>query len=314
MRFIRFVEFTLIAGAAVGSLHAQADSRLAEIAAQQDQKAAQAKPEPPGRLERAMLSARDNAWVERVTNGIGGFRPAFGGLAAGNGFGLGTTYSQTGIWNGQLTLKAGARASFRGARKFDLELAAPKLANGRFFTEFDAVRHEYPRMSFYGLGPDSAKSGRTDFRLEDTAVDATFGVRPASHLTLGSSAGYVFNNVGPGTDRRYASTGQVYSPAQAPGIDVQSNFSRAGAFAQYDWRDNPDGPRRGGNYFAQFNDYRERRILAGENSWRLPQSVEAEYLVAELTGPRGPGISVYVKAGCNLVVGVERHFAALKEN
>ena len=39
---------------------------------------------------------------------------------------------------------------------------------------------------------------------------------------------------------------------------MQSNFLRTGAFAQYDWRDNPDGPRRGGNYFAQFSDYRDR--------------------------------------------------------
>jgi len=63
--------------------------------------------------------------------------------------------------------------------------------------------------------------------------------------------------VGPGTDSRYASAEQVYTPAQAPGIDVQQNFSRIGTFAQYDWRDNPAGARRGGNYFAQFSDYRK---------------------------------------------------------
>jgi outer membrane protein assembly factor BamA len=89
-------------------------------------------------------------------------------------------------------------------------------------------------------------------------VDAAFGVRPLSRLKLGASAGYVFNNVGKGTDSRYASTELVYSPAQAPGIDVQSDFLRVGGFAHYDWRDNPDGPRRGGNYFVQFSDYRDR--------------------------------------------------------
>ncbi len=84
------------------------------------------------------------------------------------------------------------------------------------------------------------------------------GMHPARHLTLGSSAGYLFNNIGAGTDSRYASAESIYSAAQAPGIDVQANYSRVGGFAQYDWRDNPGGPRRGGNYFAQFSDYRDR--------------------------------------------------------
>jgi hypothetical protein len=52
----------------------------------------------------------------------------------------------------------------------------------------------------------------------------------------------------------------------------------------------------------------ERRTLAGERTTQVPQTV-AEYLVAELTGAEGPAISVYVKTGANLVVGVERHFA-----
>src|SRR5262249_11167975 len=128
----------------------------------------------------------------------------------------------------------------------------------RFFAEFYAVHHDYPRLGYYGPGPESEKTGRTDFRLEDTAMDATFGLRPLNHLTLGTEAGYVFNNISRGTDSRFASAEQVYSPTQAPGIDAQSNFLRTGAFAQYDWRDNPDGPRHGGNYFAQFHDYRDR--------------------------------------------------------
>jgi hypothetical protein len=52
----------------------------------------------------------------------------------------------------------------------------------------------------------------------------------------------------------------------------------------------------------------ERRILTGERSTQVPQAA-ADYLVAELAGPQGPAISVYVKTGAHLVVGVERHFA-----
>ena len=115
-----------------------------------------------------------------------------------------------------------------------------------------------------------------------TAVDGTFGIRPIRHLSIAASAGYLFN-VGPGTDSRYASTETVYTPAQAPGIDVQSNFSRTGGYVQYDWRDNLGGPRRGGNYFAQFSDYRDRSF--GLSNFRR-LDLEAQQFVSVLNQRR----------------------------
>jgi outer membrane protein assembly factor BamA len=159
----------------------------------------------------------------------------------------------------------------------------PTLGDEHFFAEFYAVHHNYPSLGYYGTGAGSRKTGRTDFRLEDTAVDATVGYRPARHFAIGSSVGYLLNNIGPGTDDRYASSERVYSAAQAPGIDVQSNFLRTGAFAQYDWRDNPDGPRRGGNYFAQFSDYRDRTL--GLSDFRR-LDMEAQQYVSVLNQKR----------------------------
>ena len=275
--------FMAIGGAIASHGMAQTDSRTAEIAAQQEQKAAQATPDQPGKIENAMLWYREHDLLKKFFAGAGGFRPKVGGMGAGTGFGIGPEYRRTDLLDGQLTFRSSAQSSFRGDRKFDLELTAPKISAGRYFANFYAVHHDFPRLPYYGPGPDSKKSGRTDFRFEDTAVDATFGVRPAKHLTLGSSAGYVFNNVGHGTDPRYASTELVYSPAQATGIDAQSDYLRTGVFAQYDWRDNPDGPRRGGNYFAQFHDYRDRS-LGLSNFRRL--DLEAQQYVSALNHRR----------------------------
>jgi outer membrane protein assembly factor BamA len=252
------LQITLVAGVLAGQALSQTDSRLADIEEQQKQKATRTKADEPGKIERSMLWFRNHALLERASAGVGGFRPKLGGLGAGTGFGLGPEYRGTRLLGGELDFRASAQTSFRGDRRFDLDLAAPRIWGSRYFAEFYTVHHDYPRLNYYGPGPDSAKTGRTDFRLEDTALDATVGVHPLRRLTLGSSAGYVLNNIGPGTDPRYASAELVYSPAQAPGIQAQSNFLRTGAFAQYDWRDNPSGPRRGGNYFAQFGDYRDR--------------------------------------------------------
>jgi hypothetical protein len=59
----------------------------------------------------------------------------------------------------------------------------------------------------------------------------------------------------------------------------------------------------------------ERRVLAGENSTRLPRT-NAEYLMGRLTGADDHAISVYVKTkdGRQFVVGVEREFPVRNSN
>ncbi len=252
-------KIALLAGVSAGSIAAQDDaSRVAEIAAQQEAKAADAKPRDPNKVERVFVRAKEEDWVRRFTAGLDGLTPKFGGMAPGTGFAIGARFQRSDLYNGRMTFAAGASTSLQGDRKLDVEWSAPRLANGKVFTTVYAVRHEYGRLNYYGPGANSEKSGRTGFRLEDTAFDGTVGVRPLKRVTVGASAGYLFNNIGPGRDSRFASADETYTAQQAPGIDVQSNYLRTGAFAQYDWRDKADGPRRGGNYFAQIHNYSDR--------------------------------------------------------
>jgi outer membrane protein assembly factor BamA len=273
--------FTLLFAACAAAQ--DADSRAAEITVQQQEKAAHVEPDKPGRIERALLEFRERNYLERFTAGAKGFHLKLGGMASGSGFAAGPGYRRTDLLDGQLTIDLGYQASFRGSQKAEFQAWLPRLANSRAFAGFHAVRHNYPTLSYYGSGPDSRKTGRGNFRLEDAAFDATAGLYLTRRLTAGVSAGYLVNNTGPGTDSRYASAEQLYSPSQAPGIDSQSNFLRTSTFTQYDWRDNPDGPRRGGNYFAQFADYRDRTFGAA-NFRRL--DMEAQHYVSILNQRR----------------------------
>ncbi len=272
---------TLLCAARAGAQ--EQESRAAEIAAEQERKAAEARPAERNRIERALIYFRESNALDRFRDGAAGFRLKLGGLAPGSGFAFGPAFRRTDLLDGQLTLDAGYQASFQGAHKAEARVWLPKLANGRAFAGLYAVRHNYPTLSYYGSGPRSEKNGRSDFRLEDTAFDATAGLYLTPRLTTGISAGYLFNNIGSGTDSRYVSAERIYTPLQAPGIDFQSNFLRTGAFAQYDWRDNPDGPRRGGNYFAQFGDYRDRTFGAA-NFRRL--DIEAQQYLSVLNQRR----------------------------
>src|SRR6185436_7677872 len=130
MRFIfRLVPILAIAGTPA---LAQSDSRVAEIAAQQEQKATQVTVDRQNRVERAMLWFQSENSLQRFLAGAGGFRPKIGGMGPGTGFGIGPAYG-TDLLGGYLRLNASAQASFRGDRRFDIDLAAPKLGGGRYF-------------------------------------------------------------------------------------------------------------------------------------------------------------------------------------
>ncbi|MCW5963865.1 MAG: BamA/TamA family outer membrane protein [Bryobacterales bacterium] len=239
---------------------AQVESRAATIEAARDAKAAELEPEDPNKWESALIRVRDDKILERLSEGIAGVRLKFGGLAAGAGFALGPEYYREDFAKGQLLLRGAAQVSFTGAQKIDLELAAPRLANQRLDWRVQAVRHNYPRLNYYGPGPDSEKTGRSNFRLEDNAFDTTVTFKPVNVLQLGVSTGYLMVNTGPGTNKRLISAEQQYSPESTAGLDEQGNSFRYGFFAQVDNRDNPGGPRSGGSYTFQYNRYDDRSL------------------------------------------------------
>src|SRR5262245_43972333 len=204
----------LAAGFACTTLFAQdEESRAAEIAAQQQQKASHLAPNQQSKIERGMLWVREQSFVDRLVNGGSGVLPKFGGMSPETGVGLGVQYGWTGQ---QLQFRTSAVASQSRSWKVDGLLAAPKLANSRYFAEIYAVNHDYRRLSFYGIGPETEKGGRARYALKDTAIDGRFGVRATKQLSLGTSMGYV--------------------TTEAADLD-RAGYTRLAGFAQYDWRD-----------------------------------------------------------------------------
>ena len=140
---------------------------------------------------------------------------------------------------------------------YDTELNFPKLADSYVFLDLRATHRNYPQIQYFGSGPRSRSSGRSNYRLEDTAFRARLGVQPLKGLRLGTAGAFLQENVGPGTSDEYVSAEKRYSPLQAPGIDRQTDFLQGTAFAEYDYRDNPGGPRAGGFYQASFHYFRD---------------------------------------------------------
>jgi outer membrane protein assembly factor BamA len=241
-------------------LSAQVNSRAAEIEAARDRKAQTLQPDTPSGLERKLVYIRDKKVVERITAGIAGFRLKLGGLVSGSGFALGPEYLRRDLWRGRAMFRSAAQASFKRYQKYDTQFSLHPQRGSRYFLDLGAVHRNYPGINYYGPGPDSSKTFRSNFRLEDTEFNGVAGVRPVPHLQFGASLSYLLVNVGPGTDTRFVSSEQVFSPAQTVGIDQQADFLRHGFFAQYDYRDIPGGPRSGGNYIVEYSDYSDRTL------------------------------------------------------
>lgn len=242
----------------LSKLSAQVNSRADEIDQARRRKAEHLEPEVASRTERALRYMKDHKVLERISAGVAGFRVKLGGLVTGGGFALGPEYLRRDLAEGEVVVRASAQSSFKSYRQFEGQLTFPGFARDKLFFDLYAVHHDYPGLNYYGPGPDSRLTSRTNFRIIDNAVDGTFGLRPVRPLRFGVSGGYLHVNVGPGRDRRFPSIEQVFSPAEVPGLDVNPSYVRLGTFAQFDYRDNPGGPRSGGNYVAQFSRYAER--------------------------------------------------------
>ncbi len=245
---------------AASALHAQVESRAQEIERARDEKAARLEPETVTRTEAALNYIKDRKILERITAGVAGFRVGFGGLISGSGFALGPEYLRRDLLRGDLILRASARSSFKAYQLYELEADLPRLSGGNAFAGFSAAHRNYPGVNYYGPGPKSSKQGRSNYRLEDTSVSGTAGVAPLPRLRLGGGGGSLWVNVGPGTDRRFVSAEQIYSPRAAPGIGRQTDFLTGNVFVQYDYRDHPGGPRSGGNYLVRFSYFGDRAL------------------------------------------------------
>ncbi len=235
------------------------ETRAEAIEAAREEKKAGATPEKLSKTEARLNVIKDKRLLERFTQGLEGFTVVLGGLATGQGFAIGPQLSRADLADGQVALRTSARFASTGAYLIDFALGAPQLAKGRVFADFLATHENYPQIEYYGAGPDSSLDNETDFRREMTRINGLMGVRPLSRMRLGVGVGTVLANTGPGPDDD-RSPESFFATGVVPGVDRQTNFFTGTLLADYDWRDNPGGPRRGGLYSARYTYFSDNNL------------------------------------------------------
>ena len=233
-------------------------------------------PETQPKAERTIVSVQGSVPYRLLTGEWNGFGVGFGNITPGAGFAIGPQYKRSGLLGGNVTLSVESRASVNESYLGRLDLSLPSLFGGRAFLNFSTMHRDISEMPYYGAGPDSEKSGRSDYRLEDTNMELRPGFQAFQRLRVGLLGSYLAVNVGPGHSSRYTSAERQYGPEVAPGIDRQTNFWRGGGFVEYDWRDRASNPTSGGKYSAQYVRYLDRD-LGGSSFLRLDLAA-AQYL------------------------------------
>jgi hypothetical protein len=241
-----------VAVALIGLLIAPAaavaqDTRAAEIAQQQADKAATAAPSEPNRFDRLMTS------LERgFASPPGGVFPYFGSVYSGGGFTLGAGYRQ--FYAREAVWEIKGLYSIKNYKLIEFGTRAPWNYNGRFMKGIRVGYRDAPQVGFYGIGPDSTADDRANFRLETSylAGDLAFRPSPWSRLDLEVAYEDVRNEGGSG---RAPSIETVYDATTAPGLFEHLTFVRSRGAAAIDWRVSPGYSRTGGFYGATFNDF-----------------------------------------------------------
>ena len=239
---------------------AQTESRADLIDAARVQKETNLTPEQPPEAEARIEAIENSAPYRLFTGEMDGFGIGLGTIIPGSGFALRPRYTRTDLLGGRLTLRIDALGAINQSYMGGLDMAMPNLFDGHAFWDFSVVHRDISEMPYYGSGPNSRKTGRSDYRLEDTNVEFRPGVRLYKGLRASLIGSYLADNVGHGQATRYISTEQQYGPDVAPGINQQTDFWRGGGLIEYDWRDRPSFTTSGGMYSAQYVRYLDQNL------------------------------------------------------
>jgi len=256
--FALCLAITFAFGAELKAQDASAPATRAEqIEREQAAKAQAVSPDLPDPGEQRFVAVEKD--VRRVLQGSN-TRLQLGGLPTPSGFALGPAVQWQNSQD-KVRVNSWAIGSVKQFYSVGTSLELPRFTSQRLDVTLRAAHLDMPQLDFYGQGPNSLKSNRTDYRREDTWLDAGVDWRALRHVNTHCKAGQLWLNVGSGISDSVTSTNLKFGPEQAPGIDVQTNFFVAGCGVGFDFRDRPEFPRKG---TALFLDY--RRYLAEDLS------------------------------------------------
>ncbi len=172
-------------------------------------------------------------------------RPLFGSLGDGSGFGGGVELSTAN------RLMENTRLFFSThwtTRQYMETLAGIKTdpTGGKIFTlELTARYRLRPQEYFFGLGPNSTFSQKTNYDLQERGVGLAASLQLHKRVRVGIGVDYSSVRIFGGEDEEFPATQQLFGSSKLPGLAEGAALLGSFAFAEFEGRDEPAHPRKG---------------------------------------------------------------------
>jgi hypothetical protein len=191
-----------------------------------------------------------------------GFYPEMSGFPTGSGWVSGGPGVRHWYFGDQVFINASAAMSWRAYKMAQARLEMPKLARSRLAIGAHVRWQDLTQVTFFGEGPDSLETNRSEYRLKATNLAAYAAVRPVQWLTFGGRIGWLdrpailppagsFQRGNPPTEDVFAS-----DPVFA--MEVQPSFAYQEVSATADTRDQRSHPTTGGVYRATWTGFTDQ--------------------------------------------------------
>ena len=275
---VKCVGAVLIAGLmGLTPVPAAAQQTRGEIAAEQRRaRSRELRPAEAGTVERTFLKLSDERMLDRLFNPRRGFFVRVGLPVEGAAFAAGPGWRASDPGHRYVFTASAAGSISRewiGELALQLPDVLPGLGNDRFFADFSLARSGRVENEFWGLGNASRDELRTVYRLAQTSVGGTFGVRLMPWLSV-SAAGSRFDPDIKAQRNRTPSITDTFDGSSAPGLTLQPAYFRWDAAADLDYRDSIPptrtgirldrlplaGASRGGRYQVTLSSYDDREF------------------------------------------------------
>jgi hypothetical protein len=226
----------------------------------------QSAPPTRSKVERALFWYDNQYGPSILFKGWKGVHLAGGDFPAGAGIKFGVGFDKTLTSSdpdprlpNRIDLATVAAYSTNGYTRLRAGLNFRNLSGAPVDVSLLGQYYEFPQEDFFGLGRDSAESARTSYLLDAIEAGGAVHWRP-SMLDFGAGASWLSPRIGRGTDSRFPSSEQRFSPATVAGLGTQTDFARVDVSAAFDWRDNPSLPHVGGRYGVSVAKYDDRDL------------------------------------------------------
>ena len=208
------------------------DTRTGLIESQQAAKAADEEPPSPSKAEQATQWIQDRLLTERPRS----FFPIIDSVYGGGGFTLGAGYRQAFGDNAQWAVRG--LYSIKQYKLIEFSALSTNRPTRRPVYGLTLGWRDITRAGFYGLGMDTTRGDRADFRYRQTYARATATWHAARWLRTGATIAYENFDEGEPTGDRPA-IDEVYTPVTAPGLGASPQFLRADLRVGFDTRTSP---------------------------------------------------------------------------